>query len=62
MNILHDKGLMSFIKEAIKSNKSMLNRGYNLQRSIFPDKNNPQRPGHNKSQKPIGLKNLIRLR
>eukprot|EP00943_MAST-04B_sp_MAST-4B-sp1_P005237 g5237.t1 len=40
MHVLQDKGILSFIKEALRNNKSALSSGYKMEQLLFPGKSN----------------------
>ena len=55
MNVLKEKGIMSFIKQALRSNKSALSQGYKVQQLLFPGKNNSWKKANHLQSRNIGI-------
>ena len=64
MRVLENKGLLAFINEALKSNKSALRNGYSIQRLLYPGKSNKWKKANHLQSRSIGaeLGNIGRRR
>jgi len=55
MHVLQNKGVMSFIKEALRTNKSALSSGYKIEQLLFPGKLNSWKKANHRQSFQIGI-------